>query len=269
MRRQVWSILGGLAAGVALVSLLAFDAGYLLIQFGNYRLETTLVAAGIALLLLLWILRACYRLLSAILGLGPGFGRWLEKRRDDKASALLRETLLAMFSEQTEKVAQRLPKLVKADLFSQAERAKAAAWVLNRQFEAATKSVQLQRLWHSAAAEIKQVPEMRADYASHLCRLGCSKEAELELQALSKCSWTTSATQTLAQINLEDAPAMVTALTGLLGNRNARDVTNGLVIAKAQLLPKSEAEKTLVEHYGKHSVPSVVTALGTIGITKP
>ena len=51
MRRQVWLILGGLAAGVALVSLLAFDAGYVLIQFGQYRLETTLVAAGIALFL--------------------------------------------------------------------------------------------------------------------------------------------------------------------------------------------------------------------------
>jgi len=76
----VWLILGGLAAGVALVSLLAFDAGYVLVQFGSYRLETTLVAAGIALLLLLWILRVCYRLLSAILGLGPGFGRWLEKK---------------------------------------------------------------------------------------------------------------------------------------------------------------------------------------------
>ena len=32
MRRQVWLILGGLAAGVALVSLLAFDAGYVLIH---------------------------------------------------------------------------------------------------------------------------------------------------------------------------------------------------------------------------------------------
>ena len=124
MRWQVWLILGGLAAGVALVSLLAFDAGYVLVQFGSYRVETTLVAAGIALLLLLWILRVCYRLLYAILGLGPGFGRWLEKRREDKASALLRETLLAMFNEQTETVVQRLPKLVKADLFSQAEQAK-------------------------------------------------------------------------------------------------------------------------------------------------
>ena len=55
MRRQVWLILGGLAAGVALVSLLAFDAGYVLIQFAHHRLETTLVAAGIALFLLLWI----------------------------------------------------------------------------------------------------------------------------------------------------------------------------------------------------------------------
>ncbi|MEE3018654.1 MAG: heme biosynthesis HemY N-terminal domain-containing protein, partial [Pseudomonadota bacterium] len=92
MRRQVWLILGGLAAGVALVSLLAFDAGYVLVQFGQYRLETTLVAAAIALFLLLWIVRVSFRFLSAILGLGPGFARWLEKRRGDKASALLRET---------------------------------------------------------------------------------------------------------------------------------------------------------------------------------
>ena len=93
MRRQVWLILGGLAAGVALVSLLAFDAGYVLIQFAHHRLETTLVAAGIALFLLLWIVLVSFRFLSAILGFGPGFGRWLEKRREDKASALLRETL--------------------------------------------------------------------------------------------------------------------------------------------------------------------------------
>ena len=113
MRRQVWLILGGLAAGVALVSLLAFDAGYVLVQFGQYRLETTLVAAGIALFLLLWIVRVSFRFLSAILGLGPGFGRWLEKRREDKASALLRETLIAMFDERTDTVVQRLPKLMK------------------------------------------------------------------------------------------------------------------------------------------------------------
>ena len=81
MRRQVWLILGGLAAGVALVSLLAFDAGYVLIQFGQYRLETTLVAAGIALFLLLWIVRVSFRFLSAILGLGPGVGRWLKEAR--------------------------------------------------------------------------------------------------------------------------------------------------------------------------------------------
>ena len=266
MQRQVWLNLGGLAAGVALVSLLAFDAGYVLVQFGKYRLETTLVAAGIVLFLSLWIVRASYRLLSVILGLGPGFGRWLEKRREDKASALLRETLVAMFDEHTDTVVQRLPKLMKDDLFSHAERSRASKWVLKRQLEATTKPNQLKRLWRGATAELKQAPEMSAHYASQLCRLGCFKEAELELRALSKQSWTATATHTLAQINLEDVPAMVNALTELSDNRNAEDVANGLVIAKAQLLPKNDAEKTLIEHYGKQPASSVVTALGTIGV---
>ena len=158
MRRQVWLILGGLAAGVALVSLLVFDAGYILVQFGQYRLETTLVAAGIALLLFLWILRASVRFLSVILGLGPGLGRWLEKRREDNASALLRETLVAMFDERTETVLQRLPKLMKDDLFSNTERAKADVWLLKRQLEATVKPTQLKRLWNGAKAELKQAP---------------------------------------------------------------------------------------------------------------
>ena len=268
MRRQVLLILGGLAAGVALVSLLAFDAGYILVQFGQYRLETTLVAAGIALLLFLWILRASVRFLSVILGLGPGFGRWLEKRREDKASALLRETLVAMFDERTETVLQRLPKLMKDDLFSNTERVKADVWVLKRQLEATVKSDQLKRLWSGAKAELKQAPEMTVHYASQLCRLGRSRDAELELQALSKRAWTASATHALAQINLDDAPSMVNALTELSGSGRANDAANGLVIAKAQLLPKSDAEKTLIEHYGKQPAPFVVTALGTIGVKK-
>ena len=268
MRRQVWLILGGLAAGVALVSLLAFDAGYVLIQFGQYRLETTLVAAGIALFLLLWIVRVSFRFLSAILGLGPGVGRWLEKRREDKASALLRETLIAMFDERTDTVVQRLPKLMKGDVFSSTERANADVWVLKRQLEATAKPDQLKRVWSGAKVELKQAPEMTAHYASQLCRLGRSKDAELELQALSKRGWTASATHALAQINLDDAPSMVNALTELSGNRSATDVANGLVIAKAQLLPKGDAEKTLIEHYGKQPAPFVVTALGTIGVKK-
>ncbi len=93
MRRQVWLILGGLAAGVALVSLLAFDAGYVLIQFAHHRLETTLVAAGIALFLLLWIVRVSFRFLSAILGLGPGFGRWLEKKARRQSVCLVARNL--------------------------------------------------------------------------------------------------------------------------------------------------------------------------------
>ena len=268
MRWQVWLILGGLAAGVALVSLLAFDAGYVLVQFGQYRLETTLVAACLALFLFLSIVRASFRFLSVILGLGPGLGRWLEKRRQDKASALLRETLVAMFDEQAETVVQQLPKLLRGDLFSHTQRAKAAVWVLKRQLEMTTEPDQLKWLWRDATAELKKAPEMNAHYASQLCRLGRSKEAELELQTLSKRSWTASATHTLAQINLDDAPSLVNALTALSGNRSAKDVANGLVIAKAQLLSKSDAEETLIEHYGKQPAPSVVTALGTIGVKK-
>ena len=248
MRRQLWLILGGLAAGVALVSSLAFDTGYVLVQFGQYRLETTLAAAAIALFLLLWIVRVSFRFLSAILGLGPGFGRWLEKRREDKTSALLRETLSAMFEERTDTVVQRLQKLMKRDLFSSTERTKADVWVLKRQLEATAKPDQLKRLWNGAKTDFKQAPEMTAHYVSQLCRLGCFKEAELELLSLSKRAWTASATHALAQIKLDDAPSMVNALSELSANRSAKDVANGLVIAKAQLMPKSDAEKTLIEH---------------------
>ena len=124
------------------------------------------------------------------------------------------------------------------------------------------------RLWSGAKAELKQAPEMTAHYAYQLSRLGRSKEAELELQALSKRAWTASATHALAQINLEDAHSIVNALTELSGSRSANDVANGLVIAKAQLLPKSDAEKALIEHYGKQPAPFVMTALGTIGVEK-
>ena len=47
---------------------------------------------------------------------------------------------------------------------------------------------------------------------------------------------------------------MVNALTELSGNRSATDVANGLVIAKRSL-PKGDAEKTLIEHYGNSQHP--------------
>ena len=152
MRRQVWLILGGLAAGVALVSLLAFDAGYVLIQFGSVSTRDNAGSGRHRTIPLLWIVRVSFRFLSAILGLGPGVGRWLEKRREDKASALLRETLIAMFDERTDTVVQRLPKLMKGDLFSDAERVKADVWVLKRQLEATAKPDQLKRVWSGAKA---------------------------------------------------------------------------------------------------------------------
>ena len=171
-----------------------------------------------------------------------------------------------MFEERTDTLVQRLPKLMKAGLFSSTERARADIWVLKRQLEATAEPDRLKRLWSGAKADLKQAPEMTAHYASQLCRLGRSKEAELELLSLSKRAWTASATRAMAQINLDDAPSMVNALTELSGNRSANDVANGLLIAKAQLLPKSDAEKTLIEHYEKQPAPFLVIALGTIGV---
>ena len=109
---------------------------------------------------------------------------------------------------------------------------------------------------------------MSAHYASQLCRLGCLEDAELELQALSKRGWTVGATYALAHINLEDAPTMVTALSALSGNRTAKDVATGLVIAKAQLLPKIEAQNALIEQYRKQPTPSLLAALGTLEVKK-
>jgi hypothetical protein len=54
----------------------------------------------------------------------------------------------------------------------------------------------------------------------------------------------------------------------LSGNRTAKDVAAGLVIAKAQLLPKIEAQNALIEQYRTQPIPSLLTALGTLEVKK-
>ena len=77
MKRWLWLIATGLIVGVALASFVSRDPGYVLLQVGGYRLETSLVALFLAVVGLLILLRLVGQLVRIILGVVPGFGRWL------------------------------------------------------------------------------------------------------------------------------------------------------------------------------------------------
>lgn len=262
MRRQLWLILIGLSAGVGLVSLLSFDAGYVLVQFGQYRIESTVVASAIALLLLGMVLFVILRLISTVFGVGPGIGRWLEKRREDKGLALLQSTVLDMFNERS--VSQHLPKLRKTNFLTESDRAAAELWVLMRELNAAERQKQLKRIWREADVSLKQDVQVIAIYTDKLLQFGLVDEAEAALQDLAKSTWNASASAALSKINLKDAAGMVNSLAALSSKGQAADVDLALAIAKAQLLPRNEAQALLTEHYQKAPSPQLLTALGTV-----
>ena len=266
MRRQLWLILIGLSVGVGLVSLLSFDAGYVLVQFGKYRIESTVAASAVALLLLALTLFVVVRLISTIFGMGPGIGRWFEKRKEERGVALLQDTLLDMFHERTVAVSQRLPKLHKAKLLMASDKLATEAWVLIRQLKAAERQNQLKRIWREADVSLKDDGQVMVVYTDKLLQLGLAVEAEASLQGLAKSSWNASATAVLSKLNLQDPPAMVNSLVALSKKEQATDVELGLVIAKAQLLPKNEAQTVLTERYNKSPSAHLLTALGTTSL---
>lgn len=264
MSRQVWLVLVGLGMGVGLVSLLSLDPGYVLVQFGPYRLETTLVATGILLLLLGAIMRVIYRLLAAVFGFGPGLSRWLEKRKEERESALLRETLTDVFHDRDSALKQRVTTLEKMPWLSDATKITARQWVFRRQLETASRRDELTRLWRKANKTQQQDADLTSIYASQLSRFGAGKEAEGELLRLSQTAWPPLATNVLATLTLRDAPALVASLTRLSESDASSDAATGLIIAKAQTLPKDEGVTLLQAHYAAHPLSAIKTALGAL-----
>ena len=114
MKRWLWLIATGLIVGVALASFVSRDPGYVLLQVGGYRLETSLVALFLAVVGLLILIRLVGQLVRIILGVVPGFGRWLGRRKEEQNLELIHASLDDVLSENTAGLLGKAGKLEKS-----------------------------------------------------------------------------------------------------------------------------------------------------------
>ena len=267
MRGPLLLVILGLTSGVAFVSVLAQDPGYVLLQRGDYRVETTVVALGIMAVIFVLAVRLVYRVLVALLGIAPGVGRWLEKRKENRESELVRESFTDVLAGRDAAFNQKLGKLERVSWFSEVYRKEARDWVFTRQLATAQKHDKLKRLWQNAAAHQKHDPVFTALYAGHLLRVGASSDVEAQLLGLADKGWPVEATAVLAQLRVSKPDTLIGKLTKLAKTAPSGDAATGLVIAKAQAMTGDQGRQLLTDYYATHRSTGVVTALGTLSLT--
>jgi uncharacterized protein HemY len=267
MRGPLLLVILGLTSGVALVSVLAQDPGYVLLQRGDYRVETTVVALGIMAVIFVLAVRLVYRVLVALLGIAPGVGRWLEKRKENRESELVRESFTDVLAGRDAAFNQKLGKLERVSWFSEVYLKEARDWVFTRQLATAQKHDKLKRLWQNAAAHQKHDPVFTALYAGHLLRVGASSDVEAQLLGLADKGWPVEATAVLAQLRVSKPDTLISKLTKLAETTPSGDAATGLVIAKAQAMTGDQGRQLLTDYYATHRSTGVVTALGTLSLT--
>jgi uncharacterized protein HemY len=267
MRGPLLLVILGLTAGVALVSVLAQDPGYVLLQRGDYRIESTVVALGIMAIFFLLAFRLVYRALVALLGIAPGVGRWLEKRKENRESELVRESFTDLLARRDAAFNRKLGKLERVSWFSEIYLKEARDWVFTQQLATAQKRDKLKRLWQSADARQKHDSVFGALYAEHLLRVGASSDAEAQLLGLADTEWPVEATAVLAQLRVSKPDTLISKLTTLADNKPSGDAATGLVIAKAQAMSGDQGQQLLIDYYARHRSADIVTALGTLFLT--
>ena len=249
------------------MSVLAQDPGYVLLQRGDYRVETTVVALGIMAVIFVLAVRLVYRVLVALLGIAPGVGRWLEKRKENRESELVRESFTDVLAGRDAAFNQKLGKLERVSWFSEVYLKEARDWVFTRQLATAQKHDKLKRLWQNAAAHQKHDPVFTALYAGHLLRVGASSDVEAQLLGLADKGWPVEATAVLAQLRVSKPDTLISKLTKLAETTPSGDAATGLVIAKAQAMTGDQGRQLLTDYYATHRSTGVVTTLGTLSLT--
>ena len=168
MKRWLWLIATGLIVGVALASFVSRDPGYVLLQVGGYRLETSLVALFLAVVGLLILLRLVGQLVRIILGVVPGFGRWLGRRKEEQNLELIHSSLDDVLSENTAGLLGKAGKLEKSSWQSESRTKQLRHWLFVRQIRASQKPSQLNKIWSNVAVSDKADGALRVEYVSRL-----------------------------------------------------------------------------------------------------
>ena len=181
MKRWLWLAIAGLFLGVIIASFLSRDPGYALLQVNGYRLETSLVALVLAGTGLFVFLRLIGRLARIALGIFPGFGRWLGKRREEQNLELIQSSLDDVLSEDTASLLTRVGKLEKSSWHSESRAKQLRQWLLTRQIRASGRASQLNKIWSRAQAADKAETPLRVEYISRLYQQGATNDVDVVL----------------------------------------------------------------------------------------
>jgi uncharacterized protein HemY len=262
MKRWLWLIATGLIVGVALASFVSRDPGYVLLQVGGYRLETSLVALFLAVVGLLILLRLVGQLVRIILGVVPGFGRWLGRRKEEQNLELIHSSLDDVLSENTAGLLGKAGKLEKSSWQSESRTKQLRHWLFVRQIRASQKPSQLNKIWSGVALSDKADEALRVEYVSRLYQLGATKDVDVVLLETAGASWYDALNGVLAVHQPNSAEQLAERLTNIAATDESGAASLALTLLKAHALAGDAGDNLLIDAHKKQASEHLITALG-------
>ena len=268
MKRWLWVITAGLIAGVALASFISRDPGYVLMQVAGYRLETSLVALILVSTALFIFMRFAGRLVGGILGVVPGLGRWLGKRKEEQNLELIHASLDDALADNTLGIASKLAKLEKSSWHSESRAKRINQWLLVRQIRSSQKPVQLNKIWGKAAASDKADVALRIEYITRLHQLGATNDVDVMLLESAKSSWQDALNGVLAVYQPKNAEQLLARLTQVAATEKSIAASLAVTLLKAGALEDDAGDDLLIEAHQKHASEHLIKALGVRRLRK-
>ena len=268
MKRWLWVITAGLIAGVALASFISRDPGYALLQVAGYRLETSLVALILAATALFIFMRFAGRLVGGILGVVPGLGRWLGKRKEEQNLELIHASLDDALAENTGGIAGRVGKLEKSSWHSESRAKRIKQWLLLRQIRSSQKPAQLNKMWSKAAASDKADVVFRVEYITRLHQLGAKNDVDVMLLESAKSSWQDALNAVLAVYQPKSADQLLELLTQVAATEKSGAASLAVTLLKAGALEGDAGDDLLIEAHQKQASEHLINALGVRRLRK-
>ena len=262
MKRWLWLITAGLIVGVALSSFVSRDPGYVLLQVGGYRLETSLVALFLAVTALLILMRLVGQLVRSILGVVPGFGRWLGRRKEEQNLELIHASLDDVLSENPAGLVSKVSKLGKSSWQSESRTKQLRQWLFVRQIRASQKPSQLNKIWRNVAVSDKADGALRVEYVSRLYQLGATKDVDVVLLETAKSSWYDALNGVLAVHQPNSAEQLVERLTDIAATDESGAASLALTLLKAHALAGDAGDNLLIDAHKKRASEHLIKALG-------
>jgi uncharacterized protein HemY len=262
MKRWLWLITAGLIVGVALASFVSKDPGYVLLQVGGYRLETSLVALFLAVVGLLILIRLVGQLVRIILGVVPGFGRWLGRRKEEQNLELIHASLDDVLSENPAGLVSKVSKLEKSSWQSESRTKQLRQWLFVRQIRASQKPSQLNKLWRNVAVLDKADGALRVEYVSRLYQLGATKDVDVVLLEAAKSSWYDALNGVLAVHQPDSAEQLAERLTDIAATDESGAASLALTLLKAHALAGDAGDNLLIDAHKKRASEHLIKALG-------